>query len=49
MYYNFTIENINKKNNLKENKDRVKRICKISKNIDIINDSVDINKTKKVD
>ena len=38
---------LTKKITLKENKDRVKRICKISKNIDIINDSVDINKSKK--
>ena len=39
---------LTKKITLKENKDRVKRICKISKNIDIINESVDTNKTKKI-
>ena len=38
---------LTKKISTKENKDRVKRICKIQKNIDAINESVDINKGPK--
>ena len=36
-----------KKITTKENKDRIKRICKIKKNIDAVNESVDVNKNLK--
>ena len=38
---------LTKKITTKENKDRIKRICKIKKNIDAIDESVDINKNQK--
>ena len=38
---------LTKKVSLKENKDRVKRICKISKNIDAVDEGIDIGKQMK--
>ena len=47
VYITSLLKILTKKVTTKENKDRVKRICKIKKNIDAINESVDVNKTKK--
>ena len=38
---------LTKKVTTRENKDRVKRICKINKNIDAVNENVDINRSEK--
>ena len=38
---------LTKKITTKENKDRIKRICKIKKNIDAVNESVDVNQNLK--